>query len=198
MWMKPLLLLQLPLEQRHPCCTTLHNGTDLVRVEQALRTRAATLNEEEVAITNERQPPPPRHLAADCTQLAECTALARAILVQWSPIANQRALAIVRRGLSANTLNTLLRAICAHNRTTASVCVAAMYEELVLLQQQQRSSHEDASLQLALVFFREQPEIRLCIEAHHLLRRIMGLFHAHQRVPHHRMCACGGCGFVFV
>ena len=208
----------LPLAQKRPCCTKLHQGLDLHRVQRAFDACAgATLtggqddndneDDDENAMSRRKRGSgsgsgsrKPAMTAPDFAQLGLCVALARTILVQWGAVANRRALIVMRRGgLAPAVVNAILLRIGAHNRTTAAVCVAAVHEELLLLLQatSTTTTKEDDAARSTLVFFQEQPELRLCVEAHRVIARTLGALYAH--VGHrHSMCACGGCGFLLL
>ena len=207
----------LPLAQKRPCCTKLHQGLDLHRVQRAFEASGLAAltggqddndneDDDENAMSRRKRGSgsgssrKPAMTAPDCAQLGLCVALARTILVQWGAVANRRALIVMRRGgLAPAVVNAILLRIGAHNRTTAAVCVAAVHEELLLLLQatSTTTTKEDDAARSTLVFFQEQPELRLCVEAHRVIARTLGALYAH--VGHrHSMCACGGCGFLLL
>ena len=207
----------LPLAQKRPCCTNVHDGLHVLRVQRAFEACGlATLtggqdedneDDDENAMSRRKRGSgsgsssrKPAMTAPDFAQLGLCVALARTILVQWGAVANRRALIVMRRGgLAPAVVNAILLRIGAHNRTTAAVCVAAVHEELLLLLQSTSTTttKEDDAARSTLVFFQEQPELRLCVEAHRVIARTLGALYAH--IGHrHSMCACGGCGFLLL
>lgn len=201
----------LPLAQKRPCCKNVHDGLHVLRVQRAFEACGHAIpsqdddddNDDENAMSRKKRgsgsgsSSKPPMTGADFAQLGLCVALARTILVQWGAVANRRALIVMRRGgLAPAVVNAILLRIGAHNRTTAAVCVAAVHEELLLLLQATSATEDDAA-RSTLVFFQEQPELRLCVEAHRVIARTLGALYAH--IGHrHSMCACGGCGFLLL